>query len=108
MPHLVIVRRGQAGAYEVLKTEFERDAHSGVRVMWDRRQGERRETGETENERRHRTRRGAVSRWPFFTSSRTSTAAGARPCRGSSPTSSGSTGLRSASPRPWATSPMIC
>ena len=23
MPHLVIVRRGQAGAYETLKTEFE-------------------------------------------------------------------------------------
>jgi hypothetical protein len=62
MPHLVIVRRGQAGAYETLKTEFEHDANTtGVRVLWDRRQGERRATiGEAEIERRHRDRRGSV------------------------------------------------
>jgi hypothetical protein len=59
MPHLVIVRRGRAGAYETLKSEFERDANSGVRVVWDRRQGERRETIDTvDRERRHRERRG--------------------------------------------------
>jgi len=45
MPHLVIVRRGHAGAYETLKTQFERDATSGIRVLWDRRQGERRQYG---------------------------------------------------------------
>ena len=62
MPHLVIVRRGHAGAYETLKTEFEHDANTAdVRVMWDRRQGERRETsGEADIERRHRERRGPV------------------------------------------------
>jgi hypothetical protein len=32
MPHLVIVRRGHAGAYETLRTEFEHDAKTGVRV----------------------------------------------------------------------------
>jgi hypothetical protein len=59
MPHLIIVRRGRAGAYETLKTEFEHDATTGVRVTWDRRQGERRETIETvDRERRHRERRG--------------------------------------------------
>jgi hypothetical protein len=61
MPHLVIVRRGHAGAYETLKTEFEHDANTGVRVMWDRRQGDRRATiGEADIERRHRERRGTV------------------------------------------------
>jgi hypothetical protein len=62
MPHLVIVRRGQAGAYETLKAEFEHDANTtGVRVVWDRRLGERRETiGEADIERRHRERRGSV------------------------------------------------
>ena len=62
MPHLVIVRRGQAGAYETLKSEFEHDANTAdVRVMWDRRQGERRETiGEAEIERRDRERRGPM------------------------------------------------
>jgi hypothetical protein len=62
MPHLVIVCRGQAGAYETLKTEFEHVPNTAdVRVMWDRRQGERRETiGEAEIERRHRDRRGSV------------------------------------------------
>jgi hypothetical protein len=62
MPHLVIVRRGQAGAYETLKSEFEHDANTAhVQVMWDRRQGERRETiREAEIERRHRERRGTV------------------------------------------------
>jgi hypothetical protein len=63
MPHLVIVRRGQAGAYETLKAEFEHDVNTaGVRVMWDRRQGERRETTEEAAiERRRRERRGPVS-----------------------------------------------
>ena len=63
MPHLVIVRRGQAGAYETLKAEFEHDANTaGVRVMWDRRRSERRETTEEAAiERRHRERRGPVS-----------------------------------------------
>lgn len=62
MPHLLIVRRGQRDTYETLKTEFEHDMNTaGVRVMWDRRQGERRETlGEVEIERRHRERRGSV------------------------------------------------
>ena len=62
MPHLVIVRRGQAGPYETLKAEFEHDANTtDVRVMWDRRQGGRRETiVEAETERRHRDRRGPV------------------------------------------------
>jgi hypothetical protein len=60
MPHLVIVRRGQAGAYETLKTGFEHDENSGVRVMWDRRQGERRGTlDRADRERRHRQRRGS-------------------------------------------------
>jgi len=27
MSHVIVVRRGQAGAYETLKTEFERDAN---------------------------------------------------------------------------------
>jgi len=59
MSHLIVVRRGHAGAYETLKTEFERDANSGVRVLWDRRRGERRETfGEVKPERRHQERRG--------------------------------------------------
>ena len=61
MPHLVIVRRGRAGAYETLKTEFEHDATTGVRVLWDRRQGERRGTiAGVDCERRHRERRGAA------------------------------------------------
>jgi hypothetical protein len=63
MPHLVIVRRGQAGVYETLKTEFEHDRNAaGVRVMWDRRQRERRATiGEVESERRGGERRGRPS-----------------------------------------------
>jgi len=36
MTHLIIVRRGAAGPYETLKTEFEHDANTGVWVMWDR------------------------------------------------------------------------
>jgi hypothetical protein len=64
MPHLVIVRRGQAGAYETLKAEFEHDSNAaGVRVMWDRRQSERRETiaeVQVEGERRRRERRRPV------------------------------------------------
>jgi hypothetical protein len=63
MLHLIVVRRGRAGAYETLKTEFEQDSHTGVRVMWDRRHGERRETvgeGDIDIERRHRERRGPV------------------------------------------------
>ena len=67
MPHLVIVRRGAAGPYETLKTEFEHDAETGVRVMWDRRQGERRDPLEEHNidiERRCRERRGpAPAAW---------------------------------------------
>ena len=60
MSHLVIVRRGAAGVYEALKAEFERDMNTaGVQVMWDRRQGERRETiGQIETERRRQDRRG--------------------------------------------------
>ena len=59
MSHLVIVRRGAAGVYEALKAEFERDMNTaGVQVMWDRRQGERRETiGQIETERRRQDRR---------------------------------------------------
>jgi hypothetical protein len=63
MPHLVIVRHGQAGAYETLKAEFEHESPTGVRVVWDRREGERRENTEEvdiDRERRHRDRRGAV------------------------------------------------
>jgi hypothetical protein len=62
MPHLVIIRRGQAGAYETLKTEFEHVPNTAdVRVMLDRQQGERRETsGGAEIERRHRERRAPV------------------------------------------------
>ena len=61
MPHLVIVCRGHAGAYETLKTEFEPAANTGVRVIWDRRQGERRGTAETvDRERRQRERRGTA------------------------------------------------
>jgi hypothetical protein len=60
--HLIVVRRGQAGAYETLKTEFEQDSQTGVRVVWDRRHGERREPtvadGDIDLERRHRARRG--------------------------------------------------
>lgn len=67
MPDLVIVRRDHAGAYETLKTEFEHDAKTGVRVMWDRRQGERRGTIEAvDRERRHRERRGTAP--PTWTS----------------------------------------
>ena len=63
MRHLIVVRRGHAGAYESLKTEFEQDSQTGVRVMWDRRHGDRRETiseGDIDPERRHRERRGPV------------------------------------------------
>ena len=61
MPHLVIVRSGHAGAYETLKTEFESAANTDVRVVWDRRQEERRGTTETvDRERRHRERRGTA------------------------------------------------
>ena len=63
MPHLIIVRRGAAGPYETLKTEFEQDVKTGVRVMWDRRQGERRDPLEEHSidmERRRRERRGPV------------------------------------------------
>ena len=67
MPHLIIVRRGAAGPYETLKTEFEHDANTGVWVMWDRRQGERRDPLEEHNldmERRRRERRGpAPAAW---------------------------------------------
>jgi hypothetical protein len=63
MPHLVIVRRGQAGAYETLKAEFEQDAHSGVRVLWDRRRAERRDAiEEIDVERRRRERRSSAPR----------------------------------------------
>jgi hypothetical protein len=31
MLHLIVVRRGQAGAHETLKTGFEQDSHAGVR-----------------------------------------------------------------------------
>jgi hypothetical protein len=41
MSYLIIVRRGQTAAYETLNTQFAQE--SGVRVMWDRRQGERRD-----------------------------------------------------------------
>jgi len=60
MPHLVIVRRGHAGAYATLKSEFEHDRNTaGVRVLWDRRQGERRETlAAVDTGRRRRDRRG--------------------------------------------------
>jgi hypothetical protein len=52
---------GHAGAYETLKTECESAANTGVRVMWDRRQGERRGTVETiDRERRQRERRGTA------------------------------------------------
>jgi hypothetical protein len=45
-----------------LKSEFEHDANTAdVRVMWDRRQGDRRQTiGEAEIERRDRERRGPM------------------------------------------------
>jgi hypothetical protein len=64
MPHLIVVRRNQARAYETLKTEFEHDPNTGVRVVWDRRRGERREAIEEvdidRERRRHRERRGPV------------------------------------------------
>jgi hypothetical protein len=41
--YLAIVERGRAGVYETLKAQFETEARAEIRVLWDRRQTERRQ-----------------------------------------------------------------